>query len=127
MSTLTTQTDQAEDKEHNSQTCSHADHQQKRLLPVTVLGGFLGAGKTTLMKHILETKQKEEGAAFKCAIIVNDVAELNVDKNLIDQSAIRVGSVNKVIAMQNGCICCTLSVRVFCFYISSSSSLLFLT
>jgi G3E family GTPase len=60
------------------------------------------------MKHILETKQKEQ-IPFKCAIIVNDMAELNVDKNLIDQSAIRVGSVNKVIAMQNGCVCCTLS------------------
>ena len=43
---------------------------KKRLLPVTLLGGFLGAGKTTLiMKHIIETKQKEGGKPFKCAII----------------------------------------------------------
>ena len=55
---------------------------------------------------ILETKQKE-GEPFKCAIIVNDMAELNVDKALIDQSAILQS--DKVIAMQNGCVCCTLA------------------
>ena len=57
------------------------------------------------MKHILETKHAEEN--FKCAVIVNDMAALNIDKSLIDQSAL-VQS-DKVIAMQNGCFCCTLS------------------
>ena len=57
------------------------------------------------MKHILETKHSEED--FKCAVIVNDMAALNIDKSLIDQSAL-VQS-DKVIAMQNGCFCCTLS------------------
>merc|ERR1711936_1389091 len=76
----------------------------KDLLPVSLLCGFLGAGKTTLLKHILETKHAEKD--FRCAVIVNDMAALNIDKSLIDQSAL-VQS-DEVIAMQNGCFCCTL-------------------
>jgi len=81
-----------------------AEESEDKLLPVSLLCGFLGAGKTTLMKHILETKHAEEN--FKCAVIVNDMAALNIDKSLIDQSAL-VQS-DEVIAMQNGCFCCTL-------------------
>jgi len=78
--------------------------QGENLLPVSLLCGFLGAGKTTLLKHVLETKHEEEN--FKCAVIVNDMAALNIDKSLIDQSALV--QTDEVIAMQNGCFCCTL-------------------
>jgi len=76
----------------------------ENLLPVSLLCGFLGAGKTTLLKHVLESKHEEKD--FRCAVIVNDMAALNIDKSLIDQSAL-VQS-DEVIAMENGCFCCTL-------------------
>lgn len=74
-------------------------------LPVSTLCGFLGAGKTTLLKHILESKQTDADG-FRCAVIVNDMAELNIDKSLIDQSSLVQSE--DVIALQNGCVCCTL-------------------
>ena len=73
--------------------------------PVLLLTGYLGSGKTTLLNRILENKK-----GIKFAVIVNDIGEVNIDASLIEKGGIVNEQDESLVALQNGCICCTLKM-----------------
>ena len=73
--------------------------------PVLLLTGYLGSGKTTLLNRILSN---EKGIRF--AVIVNDIGEVNIDADLIQQGGVVGEGDDSLVALQNGCICCTLKM-----------------
>lgn len=72
-------------------------------IPVLLLTGYLGSGKTTLVNRILSNKQ-----GIKFAVIVNDLGEVNIDADLIQKGGIVNKKDDSLVSLQNGCICCTL-------------------
>lgn len=77
----------------------------KKEIPILLLTGYLGSGKTTLVNHILSNRK-----GIKFAVVVNDLGEINVDADLIEKGGIVGKEDESLVAMQNGCICCTLKM-----------------
>ena len=75
------------------------------MVPITVLTGYLGAGKTTLINHVLNNQE-----GYKVAVIVNDIGEVNIDAELIQKGGIVKEKDANLVPLSNGCICCTLKV-----------------
>ena len=72
-------------------------------IPVTILSGSLGAGKTTTLNHVLESEQE-----LNAAVLVNDMGEVNVDADLVERESDLTQNDDEIIEMSNGCICCRL-------------------
>ncbi len=74
-------------------------------VPITLLTGYLGSGKTTLINHVLNNQE-----GYKCAVIVNDIGEVNIDAELIQKTGVVTQEDDNLVPLSNGCICCTLKV-----------------
>lgn len=76
-----------------------------KIVPITLLTGYLGAGKTTLINHVLNNQE-----GYKVAVIVNDIGEVNIDAELIQKGGVVKEKDSNLVPLSNGCICCTLKV-----------------
>ena len=76
-----------------------------KIIPITVLTGYLGAGKTTLINHVLNNQE-----GYKVAVIVNDIGEVNIDAELIQKGGVVKEEDSNLVPLSNGCICCTSKV-----------------
>lgn len=74
-----------------------------KTVPITLITGYLGSGKTTLINYLLKN-----AGGYKMAVIVNDIGEVNIDADLIEKGGVVAGKDDNLVALQNGCICCTL-------------------
>ena len=78
---------------------------EQKQITVLLLTGYLGSGKTTLLNRILSNRK-----GIKFAVIVNDIGEVNIDADLIEKGGIVGQTDDSLVALQNGCICCTLKM-----------------